>query len=79
MKPPKNFKDAYAVLHRHAETLRQQREPDIDDLLAIVTESMEAYKVCKARIDAVELALEKALLAAEPVAPPAGIEPTSSA
>jgi hypothetical protein len=30
MKTPKNFKDAYAVLHRHAETLRQQREPDID-------------------------------------------------
>jgi exodeoxyribonuclease VII small subunit len=30
-------------------------------LLSIVTESVDAYKVCKERIDAVEKALEKAL------------------
>lgn len=57
----KNFKDAYGVLQRHAETLRNQREPNIDDLLTLVTESVEAYKVCTSRIDAVELALEQAL------------------
>ena len=53
-----SFKDAYSVLQRHAQTLR---EPSIDDLLTIVTESVQAYKVCQQRIEAVEKALEKAL------------------
>ena len=55
------FKEAYGVLQKHAQTLRNQQEPNIDDLLSIVTESMDAYKVCKERIDAVEKALENAL------------------
>ncbi len=55
------FKEAYGVLNRHAQTLRNQQDPNIDDLLGIVTESVEAYKVCKQRIDAVETALEQAL------------------
>ncbi len=55
------FKEAYGVLQKHAQTLRNQQEPNIDDLLSIVTESVGAYKVCKERIDAVEKALEKAL------------------
>ena len=55
------FKEAYGVLQKHAETLRNQREPNIDDLLSIVTESVAAYKTCKERIDAVEKALEEAL------------------
>lgn len=55
------FKEAYGVLNRHAQTLRNQQEPNIDDLLGIVTESVEAYKICKQRIDAVEAALEQAL------------------
>lgn len=59
------FKEAYSVLNRHAQTLRNQQEPNIDDLLGIVTESVDAYKVCKQRIDAVETALEQAL--ADPV------------
>lgn len=57
----KTFKDAYGVLQRHAQTLREQDEPNIDDLLSIVTESVSAYKLCQERIDAVEKALEKAL------------------
>ena len=57
----KTFKEAYAVLQRHAATLRDQREPDIDNLLNIVTESVQAYKLCKERIDAVESALKDAL------------------
>lgn len=61
----KNFKQAYGVLQKHAETLRNQQEPNIDDLLTIVTESVDAYKVCKERIDAVEQALEQALSGAE--------------
>ena len=57
----KTFKEAYDVLQQHAQTLRDQQEPNIDDLLSIVTESVGAYKVCQERIDAVEKALEKAL------------------
>lgn len=55
------FKASYSVLQTHAQTLRTQKEPNIDDLLTIVTESVCAYKVCQERIDAVEKALEKAL------------------
>lgn len=59
-----SFKESYGVLQRHAQTLREQREPNIDDLLQIVEESVSAFKICQARIDAVEKALEKEL--AEP-------------
>lgn len=55
------FKQAYGVLQQHADTLRNQQEPNIDDLLTIVTESVAAFNVCKDRIDAVEKALEQAL------------------
>ena len=58
------FSEAYGVLQRHAETLREQSEPNIDELLTLVTESVAAYKTCKARIDAVENALEAALTGA---------------
>lgn len=58
------FREAYDVLQRHAQTLRNQDEPNIDDLLDIVNESVAAYKVCKLRIDAVEKALEEALVSA---------------
>lgn len=56
-----SFKEAYHTLQQHANTLRQQQEPNIDDLLTIVGESVEAFNVCKARIEAVELAMEQAL------------------
>jgi exodeoxyribonuclease VII small subunit len=68
----KTFRDAYDILQRHAETLRSQREPNIDDLLKIVTESVDAYKVCKTRIEAVEAALEQALGGAQ-------VDPVSAA
>ena len=55
------FRAAYDVLQKHAETLREQNEPNIDDLLNIVTESVAAYRVCTQRIDAVEEALKAAL------------------
>lgn len=51
------FKEAFAVLQTNAQKLEQQTEPDIDHLLDIVEQSTAAYKVCKARIDAVEKAL----------------------
>lgn len=76
------FKAAYGVLQRHADLLRNQREPNIDDLLRIVTESVDAYNVCQARIAAVDKALDATLnparqassqpSAAEPTRPPVG-------
>ena len=57
----KSFRAAYETLQRHAHQLRTQTEPNIDDLLTLVNESVEAYKVCKTRIDAVEKALQEAL------------------
>lgn len=66
MSEPKTFKEAYAVLQGHAEILRTQKEPNIDDLLTIVNESTAAYKTCQDRIKAVESALSEALGAAEP-------------
>ena len=64
----KTFREAYAVLNGHAETLREQTEPNIDELLAIVTESVAAYKICQARIDAVDKALKEALRDVDPPA-----------
>ena len=74
------FRSAYGVLQRHAETLRNQSEPNIDDLLKIVTESVSAYKHCQARIEAVEQALEQALgpaCADAPAAPDEAMHPAA--
>ena len=74
----KTFKEAYGVLQNHAKTLRDQQDPNIDDLLKIVTESVDAYNVCKERIQAVEQALEKALsdTGAAPTAPARAVTPS---
>lgn len=58
------FNENFKTLQRNAELLRDQREPNIDDLLEIVQSSVAAYRVCTARIDAVEKALDEALSAA---------------
>ncbi|HLL13297.1 MAG TPA: hypothetical protein VK570_19695 [Rubrivivax sp.] len=65
MSNQQGFKEAYGVLQKHAQVLREQKEPNIDDLLRIVTESVAAYKVCQERIDAVEKALAEALAGTE--------------
>ena len=52
------FKEAFSILKRNAEKLDNQTEPDIDHLMAIVQESMQAYKAAKDRIDAVQNALK---------------------
>lgn len=56
-----SYRESFGVLQRHAETLRNQREPDIDSLLPIVTESVAAFQDCLKRIDGVEKAMEQAL------------------
>ncbi|WP_151867822.1 exodeoxyribonuclease VII small subunit [Acinetobacter soli] len=54
-----SFKDGYDILKKNAELLESQEEPDIDNLMKIVEESMTAYKACKSRIDAVQQALNE--------------------
>ncbi|NUZ09110.1 exodeoxyribonuclease VII small subunit [Piscinibacter koreensis] len=70
MSEMKTFKEAYAVLQKHAQTLRNQQEPDIDNLTTIVSESLAAHKICRERIDAVEKALEQSLGNAQLEPPP---------
>lgn len=53
------FKEGYEVLKKNAELLESQEEPDIDNLMKIIEESMVAYKACKSRIDAVQQALDE--------------------
>ncbi len=55
---PDCFNEAYRVLQRNADTLRRQTEPDIDSLVPLVEESLQAYTICKHRLDAVRQALE---------------------
>lgn len=67
MTKDQTFKTAYQTLKKHADELSNQSEPNIDNLLDIVNESVAAYEVCKARIDAVEQALNKALSASNEI------------
>ncbi|HJF27569.1 MAG TPA: exodeoxyribonuclease VII [Acinetobacter lwoffii] len=52
-----SFQEGYNILKKNAELLESQQEPDIDNLMKIVEESMSAYKACKARVEAVQMAL----------------------
>ena len=42
-----SFKDGYELLKKNAALLEAQEEPDIDNLMKIIEESMSAYKACK--------------------------------
>lgn len=53
------FKEGYHILKKNAELLESQEQPDIDNLMKIVEESMTAYKACKSRVDAVQQALNE--------------------
>ncbi len=60
MSQPTDFKTAYDVLKTNAQTLQNSQSPNIDELMTLVAESIDAYKVCQARIDAVEASLNQA-------------------
>lgn len=60
MSTPTTFKDAYQILKHNADTLESTETLDIDTLVQTVEESIAAYKVCQARIHAVEQALQHA-------------------
>ena len=55
-----SFKEGFDILQKNAELLESQEQPDIDNLMKIVEESMNAYKACKSRVDAVQQALNEA-------------------
>lgn len=55
-----DFKTAYDILQSNAQTLQNSQEPNIDELMAIVEQSISAYKVCQTRIEAVEKSLNQA-------------------
>ena len=57
---PKTFKAAYDILKANAAELQQQDEPDIDNLMTTVEESIAAFRVCETRINAVQQALDAA-------------------
>lgn len=57
---PATFKDAYDILKNNAQLLEHSDEPDIDNLVNIIEQSIDAYKVCQERIHAVENALKNA-------------------
>ncbi|WP_370587749.1 exodeoxyribonuclease VII small subunit [Psychrobacter sp. JCM 18901] len=48
------------MLKTNAAELQQQDEPDIDNLMTTVEESIAAYRVCETRINAVQQALDAA-------------------
>ena len=54
-----SFKEGYELLKKNVALLEEQQEPDIDNLMKIVEESMQAYKACKSRVDAVQTALNE--------------------
>ncbi len=57
---PKTFKAAYDILKTNAADLQAQDEPDIDNLMMTVEESIAAYRVCETRINAIQQALDAA-------------------
>ncbi|ELA08562.1 putative exodeoxyribonuclease VII small subunit [Moraxella macacae 0408225] len=60
MKSKQNFQSAYEVLQHNAQLLQQNQQPNIDELMQIVSESISAYQVCQSRIFEVEQALQQA-------------------
>ena len=52
-----SFKEGFNILQKNPELLEPQEQPDIDNLMKLVEESMSAYKACKSRVDAVQQAL----------------------
>lgn len=56
-----NFSHSYDTLKKIAESLRNQREPNVDELIPMLEEATKAYKICQSRLEAVQLALKNYL------------------
>jgi hypothetical protein len=53
-----SFNASFSILEKNAQMLRDSAAPDIDKLVDIVTESVEAYKVVFARLEAIDSSLK---------------------
>lgn len=60
MTDTQSFKEAYQILKKNADSLESSEILDIDSLVHLVDESINAYKICQSRIQAVEQALQHA-------------------
>ena len=60
------FKTNYDTLRSIAEKMRTQQEPDIDTLVEQVDISLNAYRICKDRLDTVKKMLDERFGADEP-------------
>jgi hypothetical protein len=49
-----SFNKSYQVLKQTADWLSQQKEPDIDQLVPKVERAMQAYTICKDRLNKVQ-------------------------
>ncbi len=61
-----SYAENYARIKEIAAQLRDQQEPDIDQLVPMVEQANAAYRVCKTRLDAVKKALAEMLGNDEP-------------
>jgi exodeoxyribonuclease VII small subunit len=52
-----SFNKNYRVLKETADWLSGQKEPDIDQLVPKVEKAMQAYRICKDRLDKVQATL----------------------
>jgi exodeoxyribonuclease VII small subunit len=59
--PAASYAHNYGRLRAAAQALRQQQEPDLDALIPLVDDALDAYKACKARIDQVKAMLGERL------------------
>ena len=59
--PSDTYEANYAILKEVAETLRSQKDPDIDALIPMVDQALSAYKICKERLSAVKTAFGERL------------------
>jgi exodeoxyribonuclease VII small subunit len=56
-----NFKENYEILNEIAKKLRTQEKPNIDELVPMMEQATQAYKLCKQRLESVKLALKEHL------------------
>ncbi len=56
-----SFNASYKILKETADWLARQEEPDIDRLVPKVERAMQAYQICKERLEKVKTALKKYL------------------
>jgi exodeoxyribonuclease VII small subunit len=56
-----SFKASFQKLKSIAEQLKNQAEPNIDELIPQIEQAMQAYKICKDRLDHVSATLKNML------------------